>query len=74
MDKSPNAAKRAAEIILGSAKRIADHPEIGKPMNDGTGRRELFQPFGSGGYVLRYIIENQTVFIVRAWHTKELRD
>jgi len=73
-DKSPLAAKRVAQVFLDGARLLASHPEIGRPMNDGTGRRELFQPFGAGGYVLRYLIENQTVFIIRAWHSKEKRE
>lgn len=42
-------------------------------MNDGTERRELFLPFGKAGYVLRYMIDNQTVVIIRAWHSREHR-
>lgn len=36
-------------------------------------RRELFLPFGTGGYILRYIKDGDTVVIVRAWHSKEQR-
>jgi len=43
-------------------------------MSDNTGRRELFMPFGAGAYVLRYMLENNdTVVIIRVWHTKEDR-
>jgi toxin ParE1/3/4 len=74
MDKNPDAAKRAAQTILNGAKTLAEFPEIGRPMNDGTERREIFAAFGSGGYVLRHIIEDETVFIIRVWHTKESRE
>lgn len=73
-DKSRMAAGRAAQVLLEGARLLADHPEAGRPLHDGTGRRELFCPFGAGGYVLRYLIENQTVVIIRAWHTKEWRE
>jgi plasmid stabilization system protein ParE len=73
-DKNSTAAVRAGQVLQAGAKRLADFPAIGQPMNDGTDRRELFLPFGSGGYVLRYIIDGQAVAIVRAWHTKEKRD
>jgi plasmid stabilization system protein ParE len=73
-DKNPKAAARAGHVLQEGAKLLAGFPETGHPMNDGTGRRELFMPFGSGGYILRYIIDGQTVVIVRAWHTKEKRD
>lgn len=73
-DKSHVAAKRAAQVLLEGARLLADHPEVGRPMHDGTGRRELFRPFGTGGYMLRYMIRNQTVVIIRAWHTREWRE
>jgi toxin ParE1/3/4 len=72
-NKSSTAAARAGQILQDGAKLLSRFPEAGRPMNDGTDRRELFQPFGSGGYVLRYIIERQTIVIVRAWHSREKR-
>ncbi len=73
-DKNPKAEARAGQVLQDGAKLLASFPEIGQPMNDGTDRRELFLPFGSGNYVLRYITDRQTVVIVRAWHSKEKRD
>ena len=73
-EKSPSAAARAGHVLLAGVKLLASFPEIGQPMDDGTNRRELFLPFGAGGYVLRYIIDEQTVVVVRAWHTKEMRE
>jgi plasmid stabilization system protein ParE len=73
-DKNPTAATRAGHVLQAGAKQLAGFPEIGFPMNDGTDRRELFLPFGTGSYVLRYIIDKQTVVIIRAWHSKEQRD
>ena len=72
-DKSPKAAARAGQVLQDGAKLLASFPEIGQPMNDGTDRRELFLPFGSGNYVLRYIADGQIVVIIRAWHSKEKR-
>ncbi|MFZ2172407.1 MAG: type II toxin-antitoxin system RelE/ParE family toxin [Methylococcaceae bacterium] len=69
-DKNPTAAAR---VLQAGAKRLAGFPEMGQPMNDGTDRRELFLPFGTGSYVLRYITDKQTVVIIRAWHSKENR-
>ena len=72
-DKSPTAAQRAGQTILEAANKLEKFPELGWPMNDGTGRRELFQPFGAGSYVLRYILDNKTIVIIRVWHSKENR-
>lgn len=73
-DKSLEAANRAAIVIRNGAKTLANFPAIGKPMNEGTGRRELLLPFGAGNYVLRYIIEREIIVIIRVWHSKENRD
>ena len=70
-DKNPTADARAARVLQTGANRLIEFKEIGQPMNDGTGRRELFLPFGAGSYVLRYMIDKQTVVIIRAWHSKE---
>jgi plasmid stabilization system protein ParE len=64
---------RAGRVLQTGAKRLADFPEIGQPMNDGTDRRELFLPFGTVGYVLRYITDKQTVVIIRTWYSREKR-
>ncbi len=73
-DKSSEAASRAGEVIRGGAKTLANFPAIGKPMNDGTGRRELFLPFGAGNYVLRYRTQQQVIVIMRVWHSRENRE
>lgn len=74
-DKNPNAAARLARVFQKGANLLADYPEVGRPMNDDTDRRELFLPFGVGGYVLRYIIDKdkQTAAIIRVWHNREKR-
>lgn len=72
-DKSQEAATKAAEIILRGSSLLEESPRPGRPMADGTGRRELLIPFGSGFYVLRYFITNDVVIIVRVWHGRENR-
>lgn len=74
-EKSPSAAARAARVILGGANRLQELPELGRPLADETGRRDLFLPFGAGAYVLRYRLENpSSVVIVRVWHSREERE
>lgn len=73
-DKNPAAASRAGRVLLEGAALLARYPEAGSPMNDGTGRRELFLPFGANAYVLRYMVDGQIVVIVRAWHGREERN
>ena len=73
-EKSPVAAARAARAILDGAAFLKSIPDIGRPMDDDTGRRELVVSFGAGAYVLRYMRdENDTVVVIRVWHSKEKR-
>ena len=72
-NKNPRAAKKAIQALRAGAKQLRDYPEAGRPMGDGTGRRDLFVAFGAGGYVLRYILDGQTVVVIRVWHARERR-
>ena len=74
-ERSPEAVARAARAILEGADFLLTSPRLGRSLPDRTGRRELFIPFGSGAYVLRYILEDDdTPVIIRVWHSRELRD
>ncbi len=74
LEKSPDAAARAAKAILDGAGFLTSIPDIGRPMEDGTGRHEWAVSFGAGAFVLRYMRDkNDTVVIIRVWHSKENR-
>lgn len=73
LKQDPGAAARAMEVILDGAERLLEMPEIGRPMQDDTGRRELYSTFGSGAYVLRYTIDRDIVVVIRVWHSRENR-
>ncbi len=73
-EKSPDAAARAAKVILDGAGLLKSIPDVGRPMDDDTGRRELVISFGAGAFVLRYMWDrHDTVVIIRVWHSKEKR-
>ena len=73
-EKSPDAAAREARVILDGAGLLKSTPEIGRPMDDDTGRRELVLSFGTGAFVLRYMWDRgDTIVIIRVWHSKESR-
>jgi plasmid stabilization system protein ParE len=73
-EKSPDAAARAAKAILDGAGFLISIPDIGRPMEDDTGRRVWVVSFGAGAFVLRYMRDNNdTVVIIRVWHSKENR-
>ena len=74
IEKDAWAAERAMRAISSSADRLQDLPQVGRPMGDDTGRRELIVPFGAGAYVLRYRVHSDTVVVIRAWHSREGRE
>jgi plasmid stabilization system protein ParE len=71
---NPEAASRAALVIRAGGDRLQTSPQLGRPIGDGTPRRELFLPFAGGAYVLRYILEHpDKAVITRVWHEREDR-
>ena len=73
VDVNPAAAARAVRLIQKGARTIGEQPELGRPMDGPTKRRELFLPFGASAYVIRYRIADQTIVIIRVWHGREDR-
>jgi len=74
VEKSPDAARKAAERIVHVARQLEQHPEMGQPMEDGV-RRQVSLHFGPGAYVIRYRFDRAgSVAIVRVWHSHEQRE
>jgi plasmid stabilization system protein ParE len=73
LERDPVAAERAVRAIQTGARRLADHPQIGRPMSDDSGRRELLVPFGAGAHVIRYLSQRERVVVIRVWHSREER-
>jgi plasmid stabilization system protein ParE len=69
--KNQGAAKSYAEIIIKGTQMLEESPSLGRPIDDDTGRRELFMPFGTSAYVLRYKLAGADVVIMRIWHSRE---
>ena len=69
---NPVAARKAAALIRQGAQSLQEWPNRCRPMDDGSGRRELIIQFGSGAYVLRYVLDGELIYILRVWHSKEL--
>jgi plasmid stabilization system protein ParE len=65
------AAQRAFRTIKAAVAPLATNPRIGKPVEDLPDCHDLIIPFGSSGYVLRYRIKGDTVFIHAVKHGKE---
>lgn len=68
---NPQAAQKAAEKILSVADILRKHPEIGKPVENFLNYRDYNIKFGLRGYILRYRIYKDDLYIVQLKHYKE---
>jgi len=73
VEKNPTAAEKAMLSIDEAADQLLKFPESGVLMQDRTNRRQSFIPMGKSVYVLRYIIYENIIVIIRVWHAKEQR-
>lgn len=73
--ENPRAAKNAGLRILGAVDLLTKNPEAGMPSPDEDCEefRDLYAPFGKGGYTIRYRVKQQVIVIVRVWHSREER-
>jgi len=69
--ENPTAAKKAAQAIKEAAQRLLEAPSIGKPVKDLPHYRDLLTRFGAGGYVVRYRVHAETIYIVHIRHYRE---
>jgi plasmid stabilization system protein ParE len=73
LERDPEAAERAVRAIQVGSKSLLEYPRTGRRLDDETGRRELFVPFGAGAYVIRYVILDDGIVVIRVWHSREKR-
>ena len=71
--KSPEAARRAAEIIGRHLATLQASPEMGRPIAGDPAMRELMIPFGDSGYVALYLYDetDNAVIILAFRHQRE---
>lgn len=70
-ERSPDAARRAADQIAAQLELLATFPEAAPQIDDHF--REAGVRFGRDGFVVRYRIENEHITIVRLFHGRQRR-
>jgi plasmid stabilization system protein ParE len=69
------AASRLLRVIQMTTANLMSKPAIGRPMDDGSGRREIVLRFGAGAYVIRYrLVDPTSLAIIRVSHVSEVPD
>ena len=70
-EKNLTAANKVAEKIIEATNKLSQHPRLGKPVTDLPAYRDLAIPFGARGYILRYRISEDVLYIVHVRHYQE---
>jgi plasmid stabilization system protein ParE len=72
LPKSSDAASRAVKAIRQGVKILAQHPEIGRPIEDLLPEfREWVIEFGQGAYVALYRYDGKQIVILAVRHGRE---
>lgn len=72
-EKSPEAGRRAVMAIRQGVKILAQHPGMGRPVEDMEPEyREWMIDFGSSGYVALYRFDGRLAVILAVRHQREL--
>ena len=67
--KNPGAARRISRRLLTVIKRLADQPKTGVTIEDLPDTRDLIV----GDYIVRYLVIEDEIYILRIWHGRERR-
>ena len=72
-EKNTDAARRAAGAIRDGMQIVADHPDVGRPVDNMDPEfQEWPISFGASGYVALYRLQQDTALVVAVWHQKEV--
>jgi len=68
--KNPLAAKKVATSLVEGIKKLKRFPQIGVEVSQAP-NPELVRDLILGDYIVRYLILDKTINILRLWHHKE---
>lgn len=68
-EKNPGAAGRISQRLLSVIKRFTDQPRMGVTIEKLPDTRELIV----GDYIVRYLVIEDEIYILRIWHGREHR-
>lgn len=74
-EHDPAAAERTARRLIQGIERLIRHPRLGKRVNAAPYQiaPEEIRDWLVTDYVIRYLIANDRVIVLRVWHGKERR-
>jgi toxin ParE1/3/4 len=71
----PAAAERVAQRLIQGIERLLRHPRLGRRVRSGPDQMapEEIRDWPIGDYVVRYLITEDRIIVLRMWHGKEQR-
>ena len=69
--KNPYAARRIAIDLQEGVSRLKQFPQIGLPVIKAPDPEKIRDLYVSD-YTVRYLITDETIYILRVWHNKEI--
>ena len=71
-EKNPRAAQKAAAMILTGIARLKEFPLLGTQV-DRAPDPQAVRDFVIGNYLVRYLVHEAEIFVLRVWHHREER-
>lgn len=68
--KNPYAARRIAIDLQEGVSKLKQFPQIGLPVTNAPDPEKIRDLY-VGDYTVRYLIAEDTLYILRVWHNKE---
>ena len=69
-EKNPYAAQRIAGELLEGINKLLTFPQMGIPVTHAP-NPSLVRDLFVGSYTVRYLLADETIHILRIWHSKE---
>lgn len=69
--KNPYAAKHVSERLLSGINKLKIFPKMGLPVQQSPDPETIRDLFITR-YTVRYLLTDDTIFILRVWHGKEI--
>jgi toxin ParE1/3/4 len=67
--ENPQAARRVSQALRGSIQLLTEQPHMGQALPAAAGARRWV----AGPYVVHYVIDGESLTVLRVWHGREQR-
>ena len=71
-EKNPQAAHRVAALLLKGINQLKSFPRLGTEVHLAMDP-EVIRDLVVGKYIVRYLISNEEIYVLRVWHHRENR-